>query len=349
MRTLLVTGGAGFIGTNFVRLGLRDPDCSIVVVDNLTYAGRRENLADLEGDKRYRFVRSDIRDAGAMRSLFAETKPQALVNFAAESHVDRSIEGPRPFVETNVNGTFELLEAARHYVDEGDGVAEGDGVGDFRFLHVSTDEVFGSLGPTGRFEESSRYDPRSPYAASKAAADHLVRAYHHTYGLATLITNCSNNYGPYQLPEKLIPVLILKALAGADLPIYGDGSNVRDWIHVEDHCRGILRVLEAGTAGESYNIGADSERTNLQIVEAICAALEERRPARSNSSLADRGKGAYFDLVTFVEDRPGHDRRYAIDASKVRTELDWRPARDFETALRSTIDWYLNLIPWRKK
>jgi dTDP-glucose 4,6-dehydratase len=342
MDTLIVTGGAGFIGSNFVHLVLAEGPYRVVVLDKLTYAGRLENLQPVEVDPRFRFVRGDIADRHQVRRLFAEVKPAALINFAAESHVDRSIDDPAAFVATNVGGTFELLEAARHYLAE----AADEIRLRFRFLHVSTDEVFGSLGATGSFSETTPYAPRSPYAASKAAADHLVRAFIHTYGLPALITNCSNNFGPYQLPEKLIPLILLNAVEGRDLPIYGDGSNVRDWLHVEDHCRALLAVLERGQPGASYNVGANQERTNLEVVEAICAALESLLPAADNEDLRRRGAKSYRDLRTFVTDRPGHDRRYAIDASKVRDELDWQPRYDFENGLRATLGWYLEHRDW---
>ena len=342
MRTLFVTGGAGFIGSNFVRLALAETGDRIVVFDKLTYAGWSENLADFEADPRYAFVLGDIADREAVRRAFAEHRPAAVLNFAAESHVDRSIEDPGAFVRTNVTGCFELLDAARHFVREL-GAAEREA---FRFLHVSTDEVYGSLGPTGAFTENTAYAPNSPYAASKAGADHLVRAYHETFGLPTLLTNCSNNYGPYQFPEKLIPLMILNALEGKPLPIYGDGSNVRDWLYVEDHCRGLLTVLESGVPGEKYNLGGRSERTNLEIVDALCAALEEERPAAENAALRAKGIGSYLDLKSFVTDRPGHDRRYAIDETKIRTELGWQPQHDFETGLAETVRWYLANRAW---
>ncbi|HET9229379.1 MAG TPA: dTDP-glucose 4,6-dehydratase, partial [Thermoanaerobaculia bacterium] len=289
----------------------------------LTYAGSLENLADVLADPRLTFVQGDIADRIEVRKVFAEHKPDAVVNFAAESHVDRSIEDASAFIQTNIVGAFELLEAARRNVKDG-----------FRFLHVSTDEVYGSLGPTGAFQETTPYAPNSPYAASKAGADHLVRAYHETYGLPALITNCSNNYGPYQFPEKLIPLMILNAVEGKKLPIYGDGGNVRDWIYVEDHCRGVLAALQKGRPGEKYNLGGRSERTNLQIVDAICEILEEERP------------GSYKDLKTFVPDRPGHDRRYAIDDDKARTELGWEPRQSFESGLKATVRWYLQNRSW---
>ncbi len=342
MRTLFVTGGAGFIGSNFVRLALAETRDRIVVFDKLTYAGRPENLAGFAADSRYAFVLGDIADREAVRRAFAEHRPNAVLNFAAESHVDRSIEDPGAFVRTNVTGCFELLDAARWFLRELE-TSEREA---FRFLHVSTDEVYGSLGPTGAFTEDTAYAPNSPYAASKAGADHLVRAYHETFGLPTLLTNCSNNYGPYQFPEKLIPLMILNALEGKPLPIYGDGSNVRDWLYVEDHCRGLLTVLERGVPGEKYNLGGRSERTNLQIVDALCAALEAERPAAENAALRERGIGSYLDLKTFVDDRPGHDRRYAIDETKIRTELGWQPQHDFETGLAETVRWYLANRAW---
>jgi dTDP-glucose 4,6-dehydratase len=344
VHTLLVTGGAGFIGCNFIRLALAETGARVVVLDKLTYAGHLESLAEVAAHPRYRFVEGDIADRELLARLFAEEAPDAVVNFAAESHVDRSIESPGDFVHTNVVGTFELLEAARrHLARRAD---EGDLRGAFRFLHVSTDEVYGTLGADGLFSEETPYAPNSPYAASKAGADHLVRAYFHTYQLPTLLTNCSNNYGPYQFPEKLIPLMILNAAEGKRLPIYGDGGNVRDWLHVEDHCRGILRVLEAGVPGEKYNLGGGNERTNLQVVDALCAALEELRPAATNAALRAPGIAAYRDLRTFVTDRPGHDRRYAIDATKVRRELGWAPRFTFEEGLRQTVQWYLAHAEW---
>ena len=336
MRTLLVTGGAGFIGSNFVRSALAGGD-RVVVLDKLTYAGHRESLAEVESHPRFRFVLGDIDDRELLRRLFAEEPLDAVVNFAAESHVDRSIDGPAEFVHTNLVGTFELLEASRQHCK---------GRGDFRFLHVSTDEVYGTLGEDGLFSEETPYAPNSPYSASKAGADHLVRAWFHTYGLPALITNCSNNYGPFQFPEKLVPLMLLNALEGKRLPIYGDGGNVRDWLHVDDHCRGILRVLEAGRPGEKYNLGGGNERTNLQVVDTLCALLEEMRPAAENAALRAKGFGAYTDLKQFVLDRPGHDRRYAIDASKVRRELGWEPRYRFEDGLRQTVAWYLAHRDW---
>ncbi len=340
--TWIVTGGAGFIGCNFVRLALAERAVSIVVVDKLTYAGSLENLADFEGDTRFTFVQADIADATALRRLFAEHRPRAVVNFAAETHVDRSIDGPGAFVHTNIVGTYELLEAARaHLASAGAEAREA-----FRFLHISTDEVYGSLGPTGAFSETTPYAPSSPYSASKAAADHLVRAYGETYGLPVLTTNCSNNYGPYQFPEKLIPLMVLNAAQGKPLPIYGDGGNVRDWLFVEDHCRGLLRVLEAGEPGEKYNLGGGAERTNLEIVTMLCDLVERELPAAANPALAARGLTSYHQLKTFVADRPGHDRRYAIDAAKIERELGWRPAHDFEAGLAATVRWYLGHRDW---
>ncbi|HEX6863827.1 MAG TPA: dTDP-glucose 4,6-dehydratase [Thermoanaerobaculia bacterium] len=333
MDTLLVTGGAGFIGCNFVRLALAETEARVLVLDKLTYAGSLENLADVLNDPRFTFLQGDIADRHEVRRIFAEHRPTAVVNFAAESHVDRSIDDAGDFIRTNISGAFELLEAARHHF-----AALGeDGRRAFRFLHVSTDEVYGSLGPEGLFSETTPYAPNSPYAASKAGADHLVRAWHETYGLPTLLTNCSNNYGPYQFPEKLIPLMILNALEGKPLPIYGDGGNVRDWIFVEDHCRGVLEVLRRGRPGEKYNLGGRSERTNLQVVDAICDVLDEERPREGTS---------YRDLKKFVADRPGHDRRYAIDDSKVQDELGWKPRHDFESGLRATVRWYLHNRAW---
>ena len=342
MSCMIVTGGAGFIGSNFVRLALRETADRIVVLDKLTYAGHLESLEEVSDDPRFRFVEGDIADRELVRELLAEEEPRAIVNFAAESHVDRSIDSPGEFVRTNVVGAFELLEAARLHRDR---LSAGAGDG-FRFLHVSTDEVYGTLGDEGLFSEETPYAPNSPYAASKASADHLVRAYVHTYGLAAVITNCSNNYGPFQYPEKLIPLMILNALEGRELPIYGDGGNVRDWIYVEDHCRGVLLALEKGRPGEKYNIGGRNERTNLEVVDRICEVLEELRPAAGNPALRDRGLDSYRSLRRFVDDRPGHDRRYAIDAEKVRRELGWEPRHDFESGLRETVRWYLENRDW---
>jgi dTDP-glucose 4,6-dehydratase len=333
METLLVTGGAGFIGANFVLRAVAD-GLRVVNLDKLTYAGNLDTLASLEGDERHVFVQGDIGDRLLVAQLLAEYRPQAIVNFAAESHVDRSIDGPSAFVQTNVVGTLGLLECARDYWRDLDSAAR---VG-FRFLHVSTDEVYGSLGAEGKFTETIPYAPNSPYSASKAASDHLVRAFHHTYGLPTLTTNCSNNYGPYQFPEKLIPLTIQKALAGEPLPVYGDGRNVRDWLYVGDHCSAIRRVLEAGRVGETYNVGGNAERENLVVVKTICALLDARRP------LAD-GRPRE-SLITFVRDRPGHDRRYAIDSGKLQRELGWEARQTFESGMAHTVDWYLDHQLW---
>ncbi|MGQ0651561.1 MAG: dTDP-glucose 4,6-dehydratase [Betaproteobacteria bacterium] len=330
---LLVTGGAGFIGANFVLSTIAATGEAIVDLDKLGYAGNLENLASLEKDPRHVFVRGDICDRELVRSLLEQHRPRAIVHFAAESHVDRSIHGPGEFVQSNIVGTWALLEEAREYVKNEAPRSEG-----FRFLHVSTDEVFGSLGEKDpAFTERSSYAPNSPYSASKAAADHLVRAYRHTYGLATLVTNCSNNYGPYQLPEKLIPLLIHNALQGKPLPIYGDGLNVRDWLYVADHCSALRLVLEKGVPGETYNIGGNAEKTNLEVVGTLCALLDELRP---------RAGGRYRDLIACVKDRPGHDRRYAMDISRISRELGWRPAESFESGLRKTLEWYLAHPGW---
>jgi dTDP-glucose 4,6-dehydratase len=332
---ILVSGCAGFIGCNFVRTWLAGRDEPVVNVDKLTYAGNLANLAMLEHDPRHRFVRGDIGDRALLGRLLAEHRPRAVINFAAESHVDRSIDGPGEFIQTNVVGTFHLLESVRGWWS---GLPEGERAA-FRFLHVSTDEVYGSLSPTDEpFAETDPYEPNSPYSASKAASDHLVRAWHHTYGLPVVTTNCSNNYGPYQFPEKLIPLVIHNALAGKPLPIYGDGQQVRDWLYVEDHCRAIMRVLDAGRAGEVYNVGGWNEQPNLQVVRTICGILDQERP-RSD------GKG-YAEQITYVKDRPGHDRRYAIDAGKIERELGWRPEESFESGIRKTVAWYLAHPDW---
>ncbi len=342
MDTLLVTGGAGFIGSNFTRHVLSNTDDRVVVLDKLTYAGSLRTLADLRTHDRFAFVRGDIADRACVERVLQEHRPNAVVNFAAESHVDRSIDQPGGFVQTNIVGTFELLEASRGYLAElGDAERAR-----FRFLHVSTDEVYGSLGPEGLFTESTAYAPNSPYAASKAAADHLVHAYHHTYGLPALVTNCSNNYGPYQFPEKLIPLVTLNSLEGNPLPIYGDGSNVRDWLYVEDHCMGILLVLQRGRTGETYNLGGNSEKTNLEVVDTICDILEHLQPAAQNPALRTGKIDRYHDLKTFVPDRLGHDRRYAIDASKIRRELGWKPEHDFAGGMELTLRWYLDNRAW---
>jgi len=338
----MVTGGAGFIGSNLVRHLLARAPARVVVVDALTYAGHLASLEDVADDPRFSFVQADIADAAAVASVFREHRPTAVVNLAAESHVDRSIEGPRSFLHTNLAGTFELLEGVRGYLAG----AEPGLRRVFRFLQVSTDEVFGSLGPEGAFRETTPYAPRSPYSATKAGADHLVRAWHATYGLPTLITNCSNNYGPYQYPEKLIPLMLLNAIEGRDLPVYGDGGNVRDWLYVEDHCEALRLVLERGSPGGSYNVGGSCELTNLDVVRRLCEALERTHPAASNEALARRGVPSYGDLVTFVADRPGHDRRYAMDASRLRSELGWRPAHDFGAGLEATVRWYLAHRSW---
>jgi dTDP-glucose 4,6-dehydratase len=331
--TWLVTGGAGFIGGNFVLEAVAS-GVRIVNLDALTYAGNRDTLAALEGNPGHAFVHGDIGDRALVDRLLAEHRPDAIVNFAAESHVDRSIDGPAAFVQTNVVGTLALLEAARDYWKSLDGQAKDA----FRFLHVSTDEVYGSLGDTGKFTEETAFAPNSPYSASKAASDHLVRAFHHTYGLPVLTTNCSNNYGPYQFPEKLIPLIIARALAGEPLPVYGDGKNVRDWLYVGDHCSAIRAVLEGGRVGETYNVGGDAEKQNIEVVEVICALLDQRRP-RSD------GKPRNSQVI-YVADRPGHDRRYAIDASKLKAELGWAPAHSFEQGIADTVDWYLDHQDW---
>jgi len=328
---LLITGGAGFIGSNLVKYSL-EQGYEVVNIDKLTYAGNLSSLEFTSANPNYVFVQGDICDRVFLDAVFREHRPDAVLNLAAESHVDRSIDGPGDFINTNIVGTFAMLEAARRYYGE-----EGAKAQTFRFLHVSTDEVFGSLGSSGFFNESTPYSPRSPYSASKAASDHLVRAWQHTYNLPVLITNCSNNYGPYQFPEKLIPHIILSALKEKNLPVYGDGSNIRDWLFVEDHCRAIISVLEKGKVGETYVIGGNSERTNLQIVHKLCDLLDEFRP---------RAAGSYRDLITFVKDRPGHDYRYAIDSAKIQAELGWAPTRDFETGIRETVEWYLGNIEW---
>jgi dTDP-glucose 4,6-dehydratase len=340
MQTLLITGGAGFIGANLVQYALRTTAARAIVVDKLTYASNPRALELLVREPRVTFVKADIADEAAISSVFADHAPTAVLNLAAETHVDRSIDGPKAFVETNLVGTFVLLERARAYIRTLPDPAR------FRFLHVSTDEVFGTLGDEGLFSESSPYAPNSPYAASKAGADHLVRSYHETYGLPTLITNCSNNYGPFQHPEKLIPLMILNALEGRRLPIYGDGGNVRDWLHVEDHCAAIMRVLEAGRPGQSYNVGASNEQSNLSLVGHLCAALEAVVPASANPALQAAGVRRYDDLKVFVRDRPGHDRRYAVDATRLRRELGWQPTRTFEAGLLDTVQWYVAHRGW---
>ena len=336
MKNILITGGCGFIGSNFVRLILKSlNDCRITNLDNLTYAGNLANLADVSENPNYSFVRGDICDRELLDKLFSEEQIDTVVHFAAESHVDRSIEGPAEFIQTNIIGTFTLLEAAKkHWLSN-----PQPPVPNPRFLNVSTDEVYGSLGDTGLFEETTAYDPRSPYSASKASSDHLVSAYYHTYGLPVLITNCSNNYGPYQFPEKLIPLIINNALNGKDLPVYGDGKNVRDWLYVVDHCAAILKVLEQGRVGETYNVGGNSEKQNIEVVQTICDVLDEQVGLLPDSK-------ARRSLIKFVKDRAGHDRRYAIDATKIKQELGWEPSVTFEDGIRTTIAWYLNNDAW---
>ena len=338
---ILVTGGAGFIGSNFIRYVFERTDFkgSLVNYDKLTYAGNLMNLADIEekfGRKRYVFEQGDILDYEKLEAVFSKYRINVVVHFAAESHVDRSIYGPKDFVETNVNGTFSLLEAARRH---------WAGRGDVRFHHISTDEVFGSLGDTGYFSETTPYDPRSPYSASKAASDHLVRAYFHTYRLPVTVSNCSNNYGPYHFPEKLVPLVILNAVEGKTLPVYGDGKNVRDWLYVEDHCDAIWLILKKGKAGETYNIGGDCEKQNIEVVKAICAVLEELSPSKQIQDSKLRIKN-YSDLISFVGDRPGHDRRYAINCDKIKNELGWKQDHNFDTGLRQTVAWYLKNTAW---
>ena len=332
---ILVTGGAGFIGANFVLDWLAQSDEAVVNLDKLTYAGNPETLASLKGNPKHVFVQGDIGDSALLDRLLAEHKPRAIVNFAAESHVDRSIHGPEDFVQTNVLGTFRLLESVRgHWA-----VLPADQKAAFRFLHVSTDEVYGSLSATDpAFTEDHKYEPNSPYSASKAASDHLVRAWHHTYGLPVLTTNCSNNYGPFHFPEKLIPLMIVNALEGKPLPVYGDGMQVRDWLYVKDHCSAIRRVLEAGRLGETYNVGGWNEKPNIEIVNTVCALLDELRPKAGGKS--------YREQITYVTDRPGHDRRYAIDARKIEKELGWKPADTFDTGIRKTVEWYLANGEW---
>ena len=332
--SILVTGGAGFIGSNFVLDWLAQSDESVVNLDALTYAGNLQNLASLHGNPRHVFVKGDIADRALVDRLLVEHRPRALLHFAAESHVDRSIHGPGAFIKTNVEGSFTLLEAARSYWSS----LAADAKAAFRFLHVSTDEVYGSLAPDApAFTETHAYEPNSPYSASKAASDHLVRAWHHTYGLPVLTTNCSNNYGPFHFPEKLIPLMIVNALAGKPLPVYGDGRQIRDWLYVKDHCSGIRAVLSKGRVGETYNIGGWNEKANIEIVQTVCALLDEMKPDAA---------GPYARLITYVKDRPGHDRRYAIDARKIERELGWRPAETFDSGIRKTVRWYLDNTPW---
>jgi len=335
---ILVTGGAGFVGSNFVLDWLAQDNEPILNVDKLTHAGNLNNLSALRHDPRHIFIKGDICDTGHLAALLKTYKPRAIVHFAAESHVDRSIHGPAEFVATNVNGTFSLLEAARAYCCSLSDVGRSA----FRFLHVSTDEVYGSLGPSdAAFSETTAYAPNSPYSASKAAADHLVRAYHHTYGMFTLTTNCSNNYGPYQFPEKLIPLMIANALAGKPLPIYGDGKNIRDWLYVGDHCAAVRRVLADGRPGQTYNIGGQNEKTNLDVVHALCDILDQLAPQEPTGA-----KDCYRNQITYVKDRPGHDRRYAIDARKIQREFGWEPAETFDSGIKKTVQWYLENQDW---
>jgi dTDP-glucose 4,6-dehydratase len=342
MQTIVVTGGAGFIGSNFVRTVLAQTSLRVVVFDKLTYAGNLLNLAQARDDERFEFVRGDITNHGTLELLLKRSQPQAIVNFAAETHVDRSIDGPRNFLQTNVVGTFELLEAVRSYYY---GLPAGERA-KFRFVQVSTDEVYGSLGACGKFEESTPYAPNSPYAASKAAADHFVRSYHETYGLPALITNCSNNYGRYQFPEKLIPLTILNAINGQSLPIYGDGSNIRDWLFVDEHCEGLLTVLQRGRPGTKYNLGGNNESNNLEVVGEVCRVLDELLPVGQNTNIREHQLKSYSDLITFVADRPGHDRRYAIDCSLIQQELGWSPKISLATGIRLTVIWYLENLDW---
>ena len=332
---ILVTGGAGFIGANFILDWFAQSDEEIINLDNLTYAGNLENLASLKEDKRHVFIKGDIRDSSLIINLLAKFKPRAIINFAAESHVDRSIEEPDSFIQTNIVGTFRLLEATRSYWDE----LEKNKKKEFRFLHVSTDEVYGSLSSKEKaFDENHRYEPNSPYSASKAASDHLIRAYHKTYGLPVLTTNCSNNYGPYQFPEKLIPLIIINALTNKPLPVYGDGQQIRDWLYVKDHCSAIQRVLEAGAPGETYNVGGWNEKPNIDIVHTICSLLETLSPQVDGRN--------YKEQIIFVTDRPGHDRRYAINSNKIKRDLGWEPAETFETGIHKTVKWYLDNQSW---
>lgn len=332
--TILVTGGAGFIGGNFVHRMIRRGDTTLVNLDALTYAGNLETLASVNGNPKHNFVLGSIGDQSLVDYLLDRYQPDAIVNFAAESHVDRSIDGPGAFIQTNVVGTFGLLQSAKKYWQQLEPTKQKA----FRFLHVSTDEVYGSLGHEGKFTETTPYQPNSPYSASKAASDHLVRAYHHTYGLPVLTTNCSNNYGPYQFPEKLIPLMILNGLSGKPLPVYGNGMNIRDWLYVDDHCSAIETVLEKGKLGEVYNVGGNNEKTNMDVVETLCALLDELVPNAAHRP--------HRSLVKFVTDRPGHDLRYAIDASKIKNQLGWEPQETFETGLRKTVQWYLNNQHW---
>jgi len=343
MKTIIVTGGAGFIGSNFIHyLVSKKVPYKIVIFDKLTYAGHLASLDEPLKRKKMTFVKGDIANKAQVSKLYGQYKPTFVFNFAAESHVDRSIEGPGEFVHTNVFGTFQMLDGARHHYSKLNTEAKKE----FRFLHVSTDEVYGTLGKTGLFLETTPYSPNSPYSASKAGADHLVRAYHETYGLPVLLTNCSNNYGPYQFPEKLIPLMVLNALEGKALPVYGDGGNVRDWLYVEDHCEALWTVMKKGKIGEKYNVGGNSEKTNKQVVNTICEMMDKILPAHKNPGLAQKGIKHYADLITFVKDRPGHDRRYAIDASKIKRELGWVPRHSFASGIRTTVEWYLENQEW---
>jgi dTDP-glucose 4,6-dehydratase len=334
LQTLLVTGGAGFIGSNFIHYIMENTSCQIINLDKLTYAGNLTNLKSILHHPRHIFIKGSIQDRTLVKQLLEQYRPDGVIHLAAESHVDRSIDGPGEFIQTNIVGTFELLECVRDFWFRQDSTQKAA----FRFLHISTDEVYGSLGAEGYFTEKSRYAPNSPYSASKAASDHLVRAYFHTYGLPVLVTNCSNNYGPYQFPEKLIPLIILTALEGQPLPIYGDGSNIRDWLFVQDHCSALIKVLTHGQPGEVYNVGGNNEKTNLQVVQEICDLLDIRQPCQSGLS--------YRELITFVKDRPGHDRRYAIDSSKLQAELGWIPQESFATGIGKTVKWYLDNLDW---
>lgn len=332
-KTILITGGAGFIGANLVHYLIDHTSHTVVNIDKLTYAGHLESLELVERDDRYSFFQRDINDVEEIRSIINEVKPDGIMHLAAESHVDRSIDGPGAFLQTNIIGTYNLLEVARDYYE----TLEEDKKNEFRFLHVSTDEVFGSLGTEGYFTEETPYDPRSPYSASKASSDHIVRAWHHTYEFPVLITNCSNNYGPYQFPEKLLPVVILKALNGDPIPVYGKGENVRDWLYVEDHAKALVKVMDDGRLGHTYNIGGNNEKQNIEVVETICRILDDIKPQTGKS---------YKDQITFVKDRPGHDMRYAIDATKIKNDLGWVPEETFETGLRKTVQWYLDNLDW---
>ncbi|VGO18240.1 dTDP-glucose 4,6-dehydratase [Pontiella sulfatireligans] len=342
MKKVIVTGGAGFIGSAVCRHLVKDKECSVLNLDKLTYAGVPESLKEIEDSPLYRFEKADVCDKAAVASIFADYQPDAVMHLAAESHVDRSIDGPSAFIETNIVGTYNMLECAREYWQSlpektSNSKLQTPNRSEFRFHHISTDEVYGSLGAEGLFEETTSYDPRSPYSASKASSDHLVKAWFHTYGLPVVITNCSNNYGPYHFPEKLIPLVILNALDEKPLPIYGKGDQIRDWLYVEDHARALVTVVESGKLGETYNVGGRNERTNLEVVETICVILDELRP---------RGEGSYKDLITYVADRPGHDMRYAIDATKLETELGWKALENFDTGIRRTIQWYLDNDWW---